>query len=283
MDYHSKYLKYKNKYLKNKYLKNIGGSRRPGPRKVIQEPINQMHTIIELVNEINFIDLNILNFNFDFDLNDSRFLENENNLNNILKSSKQILEISNNQSNSDYLTNLDFIIRNENHLRDLSKLILNDVKGTIESVQNLRNLTHLIIMGRPTAVISPGIRGNINCLGNLTNLTTLNLKNCRDIEGNISFLQRCTNLIHLNLKNTKVDGSISDLRGCQELVYLDLEDTEVDGNIQSLISLNKLRYLNLINTEVFFQIKNLNYNTKNEFLFNIAEILPRVRIEDIKI
>lgn len=112
------------------------------------------------------------------------------------------------------------------------------------------------------------IISEINCSSKLFALNIEDLSYSRNIrtlyaretmaEGDVSFLKKCTLLSTLNLRDTKnVYGDIESISNLTKLSSLDLMNTNVNGDITTLSKLSALSELNLRGTSVYGDLSKL--------------------------
>ena len=92
--------------------------------------------------------------------------------------------------------------------------------------------------------------GDIEALKDLTELTTLNLTECKSISGNISYLNNLLNLRYLYLTGSGATGDFDSLTNLTELVILWLNSTQILGNVNSLSKMTDLTNLSLADTQI---------------------------------
>lgn len=128
----------------------------------------------------------------------------------------------------------------------LSKSVVNGL-GALQYCKKLKTLN----------LAYSSTSGDIEALKNLTELTTLNLTDCKSISGDISSLKNISGLRYLYLTGVGVTGPLSSIADLTELVILWLNSTQVTGDVVNLSKMSDLTNLSLSDTQIGGQIDNI--------------------------
>ena len=146
-----------------------------------------------------------------------------------------------------------FTVSNEDCTISLNKYLLkvisrNDYVYKIQLNLDIADFKYssLTSINLPNAV---NVNGDIAALGNLTNLTQVDLSNTQ-VSGDIAALKNLTLLPSVLLYNTQVNGDIAALGNLTNLTQVNLVNTQVNGDIAALGNLTNLTQVNLANTQV---------------------------------
>ena len=160
---------------------------------------------------------------------------------------------------------------------DLSSLAslteLKDLTLSSESIQgNLNDLGQLINLTTLNIFYTDGLTGGIEELSGLTSLTSLALESCEGITGDISELASLIHLESLSIDScANINGDISDLNVLDSLETLNIESENISGDLQS-IDMPNLISLTLSGNNIsgnvdelsdISQLKRLDLNSEN--------------------
>jgi hypothetical protein len=99
------------------------------------------------------------------------------------------------------------------------------------------------------SIQSKSIGGALSALSSNSDLISLELSGCTNIDGNVSALSSLS-LTKYAVKSTKVSGSLSSFSGMTTLRILNVANTAITGDTSDLAGLTNLTTFNYANTAI---------------------------------